>query len=289
MITVTTPTGQIGRAVLDRLLDRPHRDDLRVIVRDPDRLPADVRERVDVVQGSHDDPQALAKAFAGTTSVFWLVPPNPRATDVDEYYLTFARAAHQAIRSQGVRRVVGISTLGRGIAENAGLLSAALTADELIGSTGVAQRTVCAPYFLENFLNQADAIRHGVLALPIDRDRRLRTCATDDLAAAAADLLIDESWTGQSDVPVAGPDNLTPVEMARVLSEVLARPVRFEPIDPATYEEALTGYGISTAWAEGLALMAKAQNEQAIYESADLRWTPTSFRQWCTEAFTPGP
>lgn len=226
MITVTTPTGQIGRAVLDHLLNSPVRDRIRVIVRDPGRLPETVREQVDVVQGSHDDPEVLAKAFAGTTNVFWVVPPNPQVTDVDEYYLNFARAASTAIQSQGVRRVVGISTLGRGIAENAGLLSAALAADELIGTTGVAQRTVCAPYFLENFLNQANSIRNGVLSLPMDRDRRLRTCATADLAAVAAELLLDESWSGQSDVPVAGPDDLTPDELAQVLSGVLGRTVR---------------------------------------------------------------
>lgn len=35
--------------------------------------------------------------------------------------------------------------------------------------------------------------------------------------------------------------------------------------------------------------MAKAQNEQAIYENAELRLTPTGFRQWCREVFTPEP
>ncbi|GAB3826052.1 NAD(P)H-binding protein [Kribbella italica] len=288
MITVTTPTGQIGRVVLDHLLNSPLRDRLRVIVRDPDRLPSGVRERVDVVQGSHDDPEVLAKAFAGATSVFWLVPPNPQATDVDEYYLDFAREAAKAIQQYGVRRLVGVSTLGRGVAENAGLLSAALAADELIGTTGVAQRTICAPYFLENFLNQADSIRQGVLSLPMDGDRRLRTCATADLAAVAADLLLDESWTGQSDVPVAGPDHLTLDEMAQVMSEVLGRRVGFRSIGDAEYEEALTGYGVSAAWAEGLSLMAKAQNEQAIYDSAELRLLPTSLREWFGAAFTPG-
>ncbi len=46
MIVITTPTGQIGSQVLASLL--PSQEDLRVVVRDPDRLDAEVRDRVEV-------------------------------------------------------------------------------------------------------------------------------------------------------------------------------------------------------------------------------------------------
>ena len=36
-------------------------------------------------------------------------------------------------------------------------------------------------------------------------DRPLATVATADVAAAAARLLLDGSWSGQESVPVAGP------------------------------------------------------------------------------------
>jgi len=51
MIVVTAPTGHIGSQVLSTLLQ--HDEAVRVIVRDPDRLPAEVRDRVEVVTGSH--------------------------------------------------------------------------------------------------------------------------------------------------------------------------------------------------------------------------------------------
>jgi uncharacterized protein YbjT (DUF2867 family) len=76
MLVITSPTGQIGRQVLDRVLDRG--EPIRVIARDPGRLPAHVRERVDVVQGSHGDTDVIDYAFAGADAVFWLVPPDPR-------------------------------------------------------------------------------------------------------------------------------------------------------------------------------------------------------------------
>jgi len=63
MIVITTPAGQIGRQVLGNLLDSG--EQLRVIARDPCQLPAEVREDLDIVEGSHGDAAVVDKAFAG--------------------------------------------------------------------------------------------------------------------------------------------------------------------------------------------------------------------------------
>lgn len=140
MIVITTPTGQIGQQVLERIVDsgKP----IRVIARDPSRLPQRVRDRVEVFQGSHDDMDVVSKAFAGAESVLWLVPPNPQSGNSTEYYLNFTRPACQAIQSLGVKRVVGVSSLGRGFDRHAGILTAAFEMDALIESTGVSYRSL---------------------------------------------------------------------------------------------------------------------------------------------------
>jgi uncharacterized protein YbjT (DUF2867 family) len=43
-------------------------------------------------------------------------------------------------------------------------------------------------------------------------------------------LLVDHFWTGQSGVPVLGPQDLTLNDMARIISEVLDKPVRYQQI-----------------------------------------------------------
>ena len=112
MIVVTAPTGLIGHQVLHNLLASS--EPIRVIARDPSRLPAHTRERVEVVQGSHGDLDVVTRAFAGADSVFWLVPPDPQAESVESAYVDFTRPACDAFKSQGVKRVVGVSALGRG-------------------------------------------------------------------------------------------------------------------------------------------------------------------------------
>jgi uncharacterized protein YbjT (DUF2867 family) len=112
MIVITTPTGTIGHQVLENVLRSS--EPIRVIARDPSRLPSRTRERVEVVQGSHGDMDVVTQAFKGADAVFWLVPPDTHAESVEAAYLDFTRPACDALQSRGVRRVVGVSALGRG-------------------------------------------------------------------------------------------------------------------------------------------------------------------------------
>ncbi|MFE2440308.1 hypothetical protein ACFXA8_37540, partial [Streptomyces sp. NPDC059409] len=77
MIVITAPTGNIGRRLMPLLLDAaPDRgEELRVIVRDPARLPDTVRERVEVVPGSHGDPAGVGRGGGRGAGGLWRVPP----------------------------------------------------------------------------------------------------------------------------------------------------------------------------------------------------------------------
>jgi uncharacterized protein YbjT (DUF2867 family) len=290
MIIVTAPTGAIGHQVLENVLrsDEP----VRVIARDPSRLPPPVRERIDVVQGSHSDATIVNKAFAGADAVFWLVPPDPRAKTVDTAYLDFTQPACAAFKTQGITRVVGISALGRGspVAAHAGLVTASLKMDDLIASTGVHYRAVTNPSFMDNLLRQVEIIKNqGIFSLPISGDLRQPSACTRDIAATAARLLLDRSWSGVGSVPVLGPEDLSYKDMATILSEVLGKPVRFQEIPGDAFKARLLQRGMSEAMAQANLDMWVAYNQGL--DTAEPRTpqstTPTSFRQWCQEVLKP--
>jgi uncharacterized protein YbjT (DUF2867 family) len=288
MIVITAPTGTIGHQVLENVLRSS--EPIRVIARDPSRLPSQTRERVEVVQGSHGDMDVVTQAFKGADAVFWLVPPDTHAESVEAAYLDFTRPACDALQSQGVRRVVGVSALGRGVTKNAGLVSASLAMDDLIASTGVSYRALTMPSFMDNVLRQVEPIKsRGMFFSPISGDRKLPTCATRDIAAVAARLLLDPSWTGQGSVPVLGPEDLSFNDMAQIMSEVLGKPMRFQQIPGEAFKAGLTGRGMSEAMAQGTLDMMVAKNEGL--DNAEPRTpentTPTSFRQWCEEVLKP--
>lgn len=112
-ILVTGATGFIGRRLVCRLLAGGHA--VRVLVRDPSRLPAAVRPRVQVARGALEDPAAVAAAVAGATTVLHLAAlATACARDADLYRrlntdalgtLLDAAARHR------VRRVVHVSSI----------------------------------------------------------------------------------------------------------------------------------------------------------------------------------
>jgi uncharacterized protein YbjT (DUF2867 family) len=292
MIVVTTPTGQIGREVVARLLDaRGDSVPVRVIVRDPAALAPQVRERVEVVQGSHADPAVLKEACQGADRVFWLVPPSPGAESGEAHFRAFTEPLCEVIATHGIERVVAVSTLGRGVARNAGLISASLAMDETIAATGVHYRALCPPSLMENLLRHVASIRdQGEWPVALAQDRVLRTCATRDVGATAARLLLDGSWTGHGDVPLVSPDDLTPDGMAQVVSEVLGRPVRVRQITSAEQKATLVRFGASEGWAQSVADMIDAQNTQGFYGATQPNTpdtAPTSFREWCEQVLKP--
>ncbi|MFI1238835.1 NAD(P)H-binding protein [Nocardia salmonicida] len=289
MIVVTAPTGNIGRPLLAQLMESD--EQLRVIVRDPARLPDAAHERVEVIPGSHGDAHVLGRAFDGADAVFWLVPPDASRPPHDGW-TGFTRPAAKALATHGVGHVVGVSALGRGtpVADRAGLVTASLAMDDLIAGTGVAYRALANPSFFENLLEEADSIRDkGVFTDVLDADRKAPLVAVADIAAVAARLLLDRSWTGAADIPVLGPRDLSPNDLARIMTEQLGRPVRYERQSLDELRTGLVGYGLDEAFAQGVVDMKRAKNHglDAGVTRTPKTASPTTFEQWCTQTLAP--
>ncbi len=290
MIVVTTPTGRIGARLAQDLLEAG--EALRLIVRDASRLPREVRDRVEVVEGSHGDAAVVDRAFEGADALFWVVPPNPKASSLEAAYLDFSRAACAAVKRRGVGHVVDVSALGADSRwrDHAGLATAAFDMDDMFAATGAAHRVLAMPSFMDNLLMQSQPLREqGMFFGPVDADRKSPTCATRDIASAAARLLIDRSWGGQGAVPVLGPEDLSPNGMAAIMSDVLGKPVRYQQVPFDAFEAQLAGQGMSDAFVRGFVEMmrAKAEGMDTAQPRTPEGTTPTTFRQWCEEELKP--
>jgi uncharacterized protein YbjT (DUF2867 family) len=287
MIVVTTPTGNVGSQLLAELL-KAETEPLRVIVRDPSRLPDTVREQVQLIVGSHQDPAVLDQALDDAQGLFWLIPPSMRASSANEYYLSFAQPAVAAIRRCQVGHVVGISSAGWDFRHPAGLLSAAHAMDAELETSRAAYRSLGMGFYMENLLRPLPRmISDGALSLPLSPDRPLAVIATQDIAAVAAGLLLDRSWKGTDHIPVFG-DNLTPNEMAATISDVLGSQVTFEQADLDQQTASMIKRGAPEGMARDFTAMYWAQ-QNGIYEEdwTHATPTPTSFRTWCETVLMP--
>jgi uncharacterized protein YbjT (DUF2867 family) len=143
---------------------------------------------------------------------------------------------------------------------------------------------------MDNLLWQAAPIKaRGMFFGPIDADRKLPSCATRDIAAAAARLLLDDSWSGVAEHPVLGPADLSYNDMAEIISEVLGTEVRYQQIPFEAFTGNLTGRGMGQAVAQAMTDMMSAKNaglDNAVARTPQTA-SPTSFRQWCEDTLKP--
>lgn len=287
MIVLTAPTSQIGSKVARLLADAGAA--LRLIVRDASRLPDDLRERSEVIVGSHGDPAVVDRAFAGASALFWLVPAQTAKT-LEQTWIDFTRPAAAALRRQGAPRVVAITAIGRGTRwqDRAGPVTASIRMDDLMMESGVAYRGLAMPSFMENTARQAKAIlEKGMFFGPIDPDRQLPFTATDDMAAEAARWLRDPQWVGQQILPLVGPEDLSFDDQARILSTVIGRPVQYRWISYDQFRQQFLDRGASASFAQGYVDMYRAKEEgiDNTVTRGPATTARTSFREYCERAF----
>jgi uncharacterized protein YbjT (DUF2867 family) len=288
MIVVTAPTGNIGSQVLAHLLDSG--EPIRVIARDPSKLPPETRRRIEVIEGSHSARDVVMRALDGADRVFWLVPSDPRAASAEASYVDFARPGAAAMKSCGVQQVVSISALGRGWPKAAGHVTATLHMDDLIASTGIGYRALACSSLMENLLRQIVPIREqGVFFWPIPGDFKTPFCATRDVAALSAQLLLDRSWSGVDAIPMMGPEDLSSNDMARIMSEVLGKPVRFQEMEMEDMRQMMLGRGASAGMAQAMVdmLTAKTEGMDHMVPRRLPSDAPTGFRAWCETVLKP--
>jgi len=140
-------------------------------------------------------------------------------------------------------------------------------------------------------LRQVQPIKHQGVFFGLDRpDMKIPIVATRDIAASAARLLLDESWTGQGGLGVLGPEDLSCNDRAYIMSEVLGKPIRFQAISPDNYKDQLIQNGASEAMAQGLTDLCADIFERGIYDAV-LRTpentTSTTFQMWCDRVLKP--
>jgi dihydroflavonol-4-reductase len=110
---VTGATGKVGGATARALLDRG--DEVRVLVRDPDRAAGLLPSGVELARGDVTEPETVAAAVAGCELVFNAMGlPEQWFADPDIFDRVNARGTETVVRAAaaaGARRVVHTSTI----------------------------------------------------------------------------------------------------------------------------------------------------------------------------------
>src|SRR5919106_3125120 len=196
MITVMGATGNTGRKITELLLEAG--EEVRALGRSPEKLAELDALGAETVVGDVRDADFLARTFAGADAVYTLTAFDPT---LPNYYADQDRrgeAIASAIRESGVRHVVALSSIGGELASGNGFIASLHRQERRLRALdGVNLMFLRPGAFFENFYAALATIRNeGVLADSVAPEAKVPMIATADVAAVAAEALLERSWSG---------------------------------------------------------------------------------------------
>lgn len=286
-IVVSTPTGHVGSRVVRLLVQAGMRP--VALVRDPARLDGAVRERVEAVVCDQGDGDAVVRATVGADALFWVDPPTPDDDPVEGYARMGANAA-RAVRENGIGRTVFLSSAGAEMRQGAGEIDGLARTEELLDATGRPVLHLRCGYFFTNLLGELEALRtEGVLRTALPLDYRMPWVDPRDIGDVAAARLLAEGWSGRQVQAVQGPEDLSFIDAAAIVSRAVGRPVRAERVSDEELRSALRGAGLSEKQAEGIVGMSAWMRDGFVPEDTRsvLTTTPTPLAAWAHAYLAP--
>ncbi len=237
MIIVTGANGKLGRAVVERLLERVPADQIGVSVRDPEKA-RDLEQRgVRVRRGDFDDAASLADAFEEASRVLIVSVDHLGEVAVRQH-----RAAIDAAKAAGAARIFYTSHAGADpiTAFPPGRDHSAT--EVALRDAGVAYTSLRNGFYAQTaaFLVRA-ALETGELRAP--RDGPIDYTAIPDLAEATAIALADEGLDDTT-LTLTGPAAIDAAGLAAIASELTGRPIRRVVVTDDEYRAGLVGHGV---------------------------------------------
>ncbi|RWU82889.1 NAD(P)-dependent oxidoreductase [Janibacter hoylei PVAS-1] len=227
-IALTGATGRIGGRVADRLATKGV--PLRLLVRDPDRAP-DLPGATAVV-APFADGEAVREALTGVETAFMVSASE--AADRVQQHLTFVEAAAAA----GVRHLVYLSFQGASAASTFTFARDHAVTEAAIRGTGLTW-TFLRDSFYADFMPGLVG-DDGVIRGP-GGSGRVAVVAQDDIADAAAAVLLDPAAHAGRTYTLTGPAALSFTEIATIVGEASGREVTYvdETLDEARASRAV--------------------------------------------------
>ncbi|MEP4377693.1 MAG: SDR family oxidoreductase [Alphaproteobacteria bacterium] len=219
MIGVIGATGSTGRALVAALKEKGA--DFRCLVRDPAAAAEKLGDDVALVQADLADAASLETGLAGCDKVFLLSGHSPVMVAQQMNAVNAAKSvgATHIVKLSGGSFIIKEDTpakIGRGHWE----------IEEAIKTSGLDWTFLRPGFFMQNFLNMAEAIKAmGKVMMPLPADVGLGMIDVRDTADAAAGILTTDGHAGKV-YELSGSD-VSPAEAVSAIGSVIGKEITF--------------------------------------------------------------
>lgn len=237
-IGVNGASGNFGTTTVKHLLERTvGQHSVVAISRSPEKIAID---GVEARFGDYDQPLSLIEAYKGLDRLL-LIPstslqPGARAAQN-------IAAINSAVEA-GVSHIVLVSSSGVRNAQKTNIAADYFASEQHLMRTARQWSILRMSYYAEALINEAQmSLMHGVLTGLTEN--KVSFVSRDDLAAAAAGLLVSEGHDGVI-YTGTGPESLTGSQRAELIAKASGKPLTFLTLPLETLQGQLQKAGLPT-------------------------------------------
>lgn len=245
-IVITGATGQLGRHVVEALLERNvPAEEIVATGRSIDKLADFAARGVQVKAMDYEDPASVAAALTGARKVL-LISGNEVGKRAGQHRTVIEAAKAEGVDLIAYTSVANADTSGTMLAEEHRATEA------ILEEAGVPFALLRNGYYLENFNEQiAGALAQGAVVGSAG-DGRVSGASRADYAQAAATVLLADDQTGKV-YELGGDEAFTMADLAAEVSAAAGKAIPYQDLPVSDYAGMLTGVGVPEAFAEFLA------------------------------------
>jgi uncharacterized protein YbjT (DUF2867 family) len=238
---VAGASGNTGSIVADTLLARS--ESVRVLVRKDAETASWTARGAEAAVVDLEDARSLAGALHGAHGAYLLIPPSFTAPNYRAFQTDVARSLAAAATESRIPHVVLLSAFASHRQSGSGPLAGLHDAERILGAVpGLRLASIRAGYFYENLLPVLDAVKGaGVLPSFFPAELPVPMVATRDIGLLAAELLLDVASQGVVELGAG----LTHSEIARVLGQIVGKPVRVDELPLDTIAPTIANLGFN--------------------------------------------
>jgi len=263
---ITGSIGHISKPLVKGLVKAGH--EVSVITSSHDRT----REIQDLgakaLVGKVQDPGFIKWAFKGADAVYTMIPPIWHTDNWREAQNEVGRIYADAIRENGIKYVVNLSSIGAHLPNGVGPVSGLYDFEQMLNKIPSLNVKHLRPsFFFYNFLAQIPLIKQaGILGGNYGTDK-VFLVHTNDIAEAALEELLSLKFTGTSVRYIFG-DERSGTEIAEVLGKAISKNVQWVVFTDEQQRQGLLQAGLQETHANGYTEMGKALREGIMQEDA---------------------
>lgn len=252
MYIVTGASGQVGSALVKELSKNGM--PVTAVLRNRDKVGM-FSSSVQVRIADVFDADALAKAFGGGDTVFLLTPESFHSDDVLGDGRRMIAAYRKAIEQAGIRRVVGLSSMGAHLENDTGNLMISHWLEHAFEGLSVETVFIRPAYYYSNWLAYADVAKeYGILPTFFESQQKISMVSPQDVARFAASVMMDSQFSTKV-IELVGPRKYSAQDVARIYGKCFDREVTPNLIPRGEWVQTLIQAGFSNNAAMNMAAM----------------------------------